>query len=241
MEPVKGARGHGDMGAWAHTRGPEAKRLGGSDRITSWQVDKLTRGQGRPARGQERGSAKVQIGAELLCKSAKVAYKSIEYGVLSMGRGTVSGGRWREDFHEAGSGQRQDIAVLLVGARRCRDRGVRADAYADASLPRCQESGEAREARATESLKVIRATKRRTDQSASTALCDFNHGGRGWLSHGTQPLVRSHRDQPKAPKETAWKVPEVKGDDNFGPCLVSTQKDMRIRRIVHRWQSNQVR
>jgi hypothetical protein len=34
----------------------------------------------------------VQIGAVLLCKSAKVAYESIEYGVLSIGRGTVSGG-----------------------------------------------------------------------------------------------------------------------------------------------------
>ncbi len=29
----------------------------------------------------------MQIGAELLCKSAKVAYASIEYGVLSIGRG----------------------------------------------------------------------------------------------------------------------------------------------------------
>ncbi len=74
------------------------------------------------------------------CKSersscAKVTYESIEYGVLSIGGCPVSGGRWREDFREAGSGQRQDIAVLLVGARRRRDRGVRADAFADASLP----------------------------------------------------------------------------------------------------------
>jgi hypothetical protein len=32
--------------------------------------------EGRRARGLERGSAKVQIGAELLCKSAKVFFKS---------------------------------------------------------------------------------------------------------------------------------------------------------------------
>jgi hypothetical protein len=29
------------------------------------------------------------------CKSAKVAYKSIEYGVLSIGRYNVSGGGWQ--------------------------------------------------------------------------------------------------------------------------------------------------
>ena len=39
------------------------------DILTSWPVDKLTRG---PGRQRNRGSAKVQIGAELLCKSAKV-------------------------------------------------------------------------------------------------------------------------------------------------------------------------
>jgi hypothetical protein len=44
------------------------------------------------ARGQERGSAKVQIGAKLLCKGAKVGYESIEYGVLSIGRGRASEG-----------------------------------------------------------------------------------------------------------------------------------------------------
>ena len=40
--------------------------------------------------------AKVQIGAELLCKGAKVAYESIEYGVLSIGRGRAQRGQHRE-------------------------------------------------------------------------------------------------------------------------------------------------
>ena len=38
------------------------------------------------------------------CKSAKVAYKSIEYGVLSIGRYNVSGGGWR--LQVAGGGKR---------------------------------------------------------------------------------------------------------------------------------------
>jgi hypothetical protein len=60
---------------WGHgenMRCPEAQRPSGTER--------------------RKHSAKVQIGAVLLCKSAKVAYESIEYGVLSIGRGTVSGG-----------------------------------------------------------------------------------------------------------------------------------------------------
>jgi hypothetical protein len=40
-------------------------------------------------------SAKVQIGAPLLCKGAKVEYESIEYGVSSIGRDTDTGGGWR--------------------------------------------------------------------------------------------------------------------------------------------------
>ena len=57
---AEGASEHGDTGTWD----------GHEDRRT---------------RGPERVSAKVQIGAELLCKSAKV-------------RDSVSGGRWRAIF-----------------------------------------------------------------------------------------------------------------------------------------------
>ena len=45
---------------------------------------------------RQRYRAKVQIGAELLCKSAKVAYESIEYGVSSIGRGRAQRGQHRE-------------------------------------------------------------------------------------------------------------------------------------------------
>jgi hypothetical protein len=59
----KVTRGHG------HTRGPEAQRLGGTGRAVQ---------RCKPAYG--------------LCKSAKVAYESIEYGLSSIGRGNASGG-----------------------------------------------------------------------------------------------------------------------------------------------------
>ena len=59
-------------------------------------------------RGPEIDRAKMQIGAELLCKSAKVGYKSIEYGVLSMGRGTIPG--WRDDAKLKGRPETGELA-----------------------------------------------------------------------------------------------------------------------------------
>ena len=60
-------------------------------------------------------SAKVQSGAELLCKSAKVGYKSIEYGVLSIGRYNVSGGGWQ--LQVAGGGKKTSTGLWsrLIG------------------------------------------------------------------------------------------------------------------------------
>jgi hypothetical protein len=86
--------------------------------------------EGVRTRGQERQSAKVQIGAELLCKGANRSgapvqrckggiqeYRvwSIEYrGMPRFGwRVAASGGRWLEDFREVGSGPRHDIAAFL--------------------------------------------------------------------------------------------------------------------------------
>jgi hypothetical protein len=45
---------------------------------TEWMKDRVDELNGWPV-GRRRGSAKVQIGAELLCKSAKVRVWSIEY------------------------------------------------------------------------------------------------------------------------------------------------------------------
>ena len=81
----------------------------------------------------------MQIGAVLLCKSAKVRYESIEYGVLSIGRGIVSGGRGQPQV--AGGGRGRGATVSRPGVRVfevaiCdlkRDSGGR---VADASLPR---------------------------------------------------------------------------------------------------------
>jgi hypothetical protein len=45
---------------------------------TEWMKDRVDELNGWPV-GRRRGSAKVQIGAELLCKCAKVRVWSIEY------------------------------------------------------------------------------------------------------------------------------------------------------------------
>ena len=49
------ARGHGDKGEM-RMRGLVDQRLGGSERLISWPVDKLTSGQGRRRRGGEINS-----------------------------------------------------------------------------------------------------------------------------------------------------------------------------------------
>ena len=93
------------------TRGPEGTRARGHE---DWR-----------ARGPERDSAKVQIGAELLCKSANVRYESIEYGVLSIGGGRTQRGQHREtrdwlgDIHlrVTGLGNRVSGSDLQVRVR----------------------------------------------------------------------------------------------------------------------------
>jgi hypothetical protein len=60
-------------------------------------------------------SAKVQSGAELLCKSAKVGYKSIEYGVLSIGRYNVSGGGWQLQVAGGGKKTSSGLRSRLIG------------------------------------------------------------------------------------------------------------------------------
>ena len=52
-----------------------------------WHAGTVTWGQGAISR------AKVQSGAELLCKSAKVGYESMEFRVSSMGAAARAGGR----------------------------------------------------------------------------------------------------------------------------------------------------
>ena len=81
----------------------EGRRTRGANRPSRKNVWKCE--ERRAGRNEDKkGSAKVQIGAVLLCKSAKVVHESIEYGVSSIGRGTISGGGWQPQV--AGGGGR---------------------------------------------------------------------------------------------------------------------------------------
>ena len=68
--------------------------------------------EGKRAGGHEdtRGSAKVQIGAELLCKSAKVKRGG-------MGRGIVSGGRWRPQMAGVRKSPPSGLGSQLTGCQ----------------------------------------------------------------------------------------------------------------------------
>ena len=71
-EAARGQAGKLTWGQGANTRGSEAQRLGGP--------------------GREVQMCKCGFAA---CKGAKVEYESIEYGVLSIGRGKETGDGWR--------------------------------------------------------------------------------------------------------------------------------------------------